>query len=489
MKIKLNLISSLLMQFITIVSGMILPRLIIANFGSEVNGLLSSITQFLSMISLLEGGLGAVVLAELYLPIENNDKYKISQILNVCEKFFKNVSYVFIAYTLVLMAIYPALFAKGFSFEYTSTLILILSFNTLIQYLFSITNKLFLQANQKLYVCNIVTSITVIINLALSILVINIYPNIHIVKLISSLIYLIQPIIYNYYVKKYYNIDRKVKVKDKVLKERWSGFSQNIAYFINLNSSVIIITVFLSLKAVSVYSVYMLVMNGLRTVITTIANSYQSALGKYIAQSNIKNLQNQFRKFNTLLWILSSVLFSTCLLLINQFVSIYTAGISDANYFQPLFALIMVLAQFSFCIRESYRILVLAGGKFKDTNSSSLIEAIINIVISLGLVKFVGIIGVAIGMLISVTYRLIYFIIYLRKNIIFMNVESSIQLFVSSIIILILNIIIYFSFPLTIDNYIKFIISGVVLVIMETLLCMITYISVNKCYKKFNINS
>ena len=362
MKIKLNLISSLLMQFITIVSGMILPRLIIANFGSEVNGLLSSITQFLSMISLLEGGLGAVVLAELYLPIENNDKYKISQILNVCEKFFKNVSYVFIAYTLVLMAIYPALFAKGFSFEYTSTLILILSFNTLIQYLFSITNKLFLQANQKLYVCNIVTSITVIINLALSILVINIYPNIHIVKLISSLIYLIQPIIYNYYVKKYYNIDRKVKVKDKVLKERWSGFSQNIAYFINLNSSVIIITVFLSLKAVSVYSVYMLVMNGLRTVITTIANSYQSALGKYIAQSNIKNLQNQFRKFNTLLWILSSVLFSTCLLLINQFVSIYTAGISDANYFQPLFALIMVLAQFSFCIRESYRFLVLAGG-------------------------------------------------------------------------------------------------------------------------------
>ena len=40
------------------------------NFGSEINGLVSSITQFLSFISLLEGGLGAVVLAELYLPIE-----------------------------------------------------------------------------------------------------------------------------------------------------------------------------------------------------------------------------------------------------------------------------------------------------------------------------------------------------------------------------------------------------------------------------------
>ncbi len=483
MRIKFNLISSLIMQFITIVSGMILPRLIISTFGSEVNGLLSSITQFLSMISLLEGGLGAVVLAELYVPIENNDKQKISQILNACEKFFRNVSYVFIVYTLFLMVIYPILWAKGFSFKYTSSLILILSFNTLIQYLFSITNKLLLQANQKLYICNIVTSITVIINLVLSVIIIKIYPDIHITKFISSLIYLIQPIVYNYYVKKHYRIDKKERVKGDVLKERWSGFSQNIAYFINLNSSVVIITVFLSLKSVSVYTVYMLVMNGLRSVITTIANSYQSALGKYIAQNNIKNLQQQFMKFNTLLWMISSILFGTCLLLINQFISIYTIGITDADYFQPMFALIMVLAQFTFCIRESYRILVLAGGKFKDTNLSSIIEAIINIVVSLILVNLVGIIGVAIGMLISVLYRLVYFIVYLKDNIIFLKIKANIKLFFSSIVFLLLNIIFYFSFPVVINNYCSFFIMGLILVIIEIILYLIIYFIINKIIK------
>ena len=66
---KKNLFTSFLFQVITIISGLILPRIIIGTFGSALNGLIASITQFLSFISLLEGGLGAVVLADLYRPI------------------------------------------------------------------------------------------------------------------------------------------------------------------------------------------------------------------------------------------------------------------------------------------------------------------------------------------------------------------------------------------------------------------------------------
>ena len=73
---KKNAFSSLLLQFATIIQGLVLPRLILGAFGSEINGLVSSITQFLSFISLLEGGLGAVVLAELYGPIEKRTTRK-----------------------------------------------------------------------------------------------------------------------------------------------------------------------------------------------------------------------------------------------------------------------------------------------------------------------------------------------------------------------------------------------------------------------------
>lgn len=49
-----NILSSLFLQFITMICGLILPRAIIGKYGSNVNGLITSITQFLTYITLLE---------------------------------------------------------------------------------------------------------------------------------------------------------------------------------------------------------------------------------------------------------------------------------------------------------------------------------------------------------------------------------------------------------------------------------------------------
>ena len=69
-----NIATSLLLQIIAIVYGFIVPKIIIDCFGSNVNGLVVSITQFLSYISLLESGFGPVVKAVLYKPIANKDQ-------------------------------------------------------------------------------------------------------------------------------------------------------------------------------------------------------------------------------------------------------------------------------------------------------------------------------------------------------------------------------------------------------------------------------
>ena len=46
-KAILNIISSLMLQITILICGFIVPKVIITNFGSNVNGLVSSITQFL----------------------------------------------------------------------------------------------------------------------------------------------------------------------------------------------------------------------------------------------------------------------------------------------------------------------------------------------------------------------------------------------------------------------------------------------------------
>ena len=475
---KKNLITSLIYQVSVIISGLILPRLLISTFGSEINGLVSSITQFLSFISLFEGGVGAAVLAELYLPIEKKDNRMISNILCACNSFFKKLSISFIIYTIFLMIFYPIFISNKLSFQFVSSLIFILSINTLMQYMFSITNRLLLQADQKIYIPNILSTITVVLNLILTVIIIVLFPSIHIVKIGSSIAFLIQPLFYDWYVSKKYNLN-KIKKTDHILKNRKDAFAQNLAHFINMNTDVILISTFLSLTDVSIYTVYMLALNALRNIVSTAANSYQAAIGKYIAQNDLKKLQKKYYEFETIIWMVCIVLFTTCMLLINQFVGLYTKGIEDAVYYQPVFAIIMCLAQFVYCIREPYRLLILSAGKFKETNFGSYMEAIINIVISAFLIYFLGLTGVALGTFVAITYRFFYFIFFLRKNILFIELNRIIKKLIIIILVFLANMLMYFKYDLVISSFFSFIIYGFFIVLFE--ICLI-------CFIKFAIN-
>ena len=88
-----NIITNLILQLVVIVYGFVIPKIIIQSFGSSVNGLVSSITQFLAYITLLESGVGPVVKAALYKPLAKKDNKEIANILNASEKFFLALSY------------------------------------------------------------------------------------------------------------------------------------------------------------------------------------------------------------------------------------------------------------------------------------------------------------------------------------------------------------------------------------------------------------
>lgn len=84
-----NIIYSLLLQFSTVICGFITPVLIISQYGSEVNGLISSITQFLAYIVLLESGVGPVLKAALYKPIAKKNVKEIKGLLKSSQKFLE----------------------------------------------------------------------------------------------------------------------------------------------------------------------------------------------------------------------------------------------------------------------------------------------------------------------------------------------------------------------------------------------------------------
>ena len=92
-RLRYNTITSLVYQITVIVSGLILPRLILVYYGSSVNGLVQSITQMLSIISMLDLGVGAVVQAALYKPLADNDEVRVSAIYSAARKYFRIIAY------------------------------------------------------------------------------------------------------------------------------------------------------------------------------------------------------------------------------------------------------------------------------------------------------------------------------------------------------------------------------------------------------------
>ena len=98
----LNISFSLCYQIVSVVCGVLIPNLMIKKFGSELYGASTSILQFLSYITLLEGGVGGVARAALYKPLAEKNDELVSDIIREIKGFYKVVAYIFIVYVLIL---------------------------------------------------------------------------------------------------------------------------------------------------------------------------------------------------------------------------------------------------------------------------------------------------------------------------------------------------------------------------------------------------
>lgn len=417
-KLKLNAIAGLLKQVITVICGFILPRFILQSYGSDVNGLLSSVSQFLGFIGFLDMGIGPVIQSNLYKPLAEKNDEEISKILRSCTKFFRTLAKIFAVYIIALLFIYPVFIDKTFDFYFTVSLILILSISSMAEYLFGISYQLLLNADQLAYVQLSIQSIAIILNTIICIVMMKFGASIQAVKLVSALIYLIRPIGLMIYVKKHYNINYHITYDVEPIKQKWNGFAQHLAGVIVANTDVMVLTVFSSLSNVSVYAVYYMVVRGVSDIIMTTVTGLEALWGNMIAKGESEELIKSYDKTEWLMHSLTTLIFTVAAMLIVSFIKVYTKGITDANYEAPLFAAVLVAAYGMQCIRVPYFRLIKAAGHYKETQNGSFIQMTLNLVVSIVLVKKYGLIGVAIGTFFAMAFHTIYFAVYNSKHII-----------------------------------------------------------------------
>ena len=415
------------MEIATTASGLLLPRFIIQFYGSEVNGLICSITQFLGYLSFFQLGVGGVVRAALYKPLADNDRLQISKVVKASDSFYRKITILSVFYIILLFVVYPFINENSFKYIYIASLVVILGLDTIAQYAFGFSKRQVLYADQRSYVFDFARTVAICLNVIFSVLLIYCGFGIHLVKICSAVFFVLQPVFINLYTIKKYQLISDVEPDSIVLKQRFLGLYYSLADFVHKKTDILVLTFLSTLKEISVYSIYSLIVVGINQIVSMATYPLQAALGNMYAKQETEKLNQSFRVYVLLIHSCSFVLFTATLALINTFVEHYTVNITDVNYYRPVFSFLIVSAEMLYCLRQPYQAMVLVAGHFKETQAGAVIEAVINLVISIILVFKYGLIGVAIGTITGMIYRTFDLIHYLHSHILFLKYSDALK--------------------------------------------------------------
>ncbi len=435
-KSKLNVLTTLMKQVIATVCGIVLPRVLIGAFGSVVYGATTSIAQFLSYISLLEGGIGRVARGSLYEPLAKGDKKQISRIHRAIRSFFRKLAGVFLIYTLIIAFFYHDI-AKVTVFErpFTFGLVIAISLSTMSNYLGGISDLTLMNADQKQYLTNTVMTITNILNMLLVVILVWADASILVVKLSTALIFVTRRIFYTGYVKRHYKLP-KVSENGYQLEQRWTGMGQHLAFFLHTNTDIILLTLFADLKLVAVYSVYYLVVRSIWDISSSFSGGMEAAFGELVAKNKQDVLHRSYRKYSMMLTLVALVLFGCAGVLIVPFVRLYMTGITDANYIQPVFALLLLLGEAMNCLALPYTTLPISANQLQRSRWGSYGEAILNVTLSLILIRWNPLVGVAIGTLTATVFKVVFYMLYTSRRILHCSVWRVMGRFAAAMAVL-----------------------------------------------------
>ncbi|WP_042202978.1 sugar isomerase [Paenibacillus camerounensis] len=461
----LNVLVGVLSQLIVIGLGFYIPRLVILTYGSEANGLITSVVQVITYLSLLEAGVGAASIQALYKHIGNNDKSKINEILTATSSYYRKTGwYYFIAVILISIG-YPLVVSSGFSNLTVMAIVLLSGLGGAVNYYFQGKFRVLLLAEGKNYIEASVTALSTILNNVIRIVLMLNGFDIIVVQAVYFVITIVQIIVYQLYMRKHYNwINFKTTPDYQAISQKNSVLIHELSYLVFKNTDVVLLTLFTNLKVVSVYMMYNMIFGVVERVTFTIRDSFKFALGqKY--NNNFPKFVKMFNLFESSYISLVFALLTITTILILPFMRLYTAGIEDTNYIDTLLPLLFAVVKLLFNARLSSDLVIDIVGHFRKTQWRSILETSINFVFSLILVFPFGAYGVLYATMIALTYRLIDIVWYTNSKLLKRNAWITykkwiINLLVSVIIIAVTR---QFDFMVTPHSYAMFIVDAAVL--------------------------
>ena len=366
-----NTLSTAAYQLTAMLMGFVTPRLMMQIYGSQVNGLIVSVTEFLTYFRLVEAGLASAAVFSLYKPLSDNDDDRVSAIVTAARQYYNIAGYIFVGITLGFSIIYPMFVSVDNMASLSVTLLIIamgisgsLEFFTFSRY------RVLLTADQRTFMISLASMASLLLSTALIVILSYLHVNIILVRLVASLTIVLRPLILYHYVKRQYpNISVKHPSPDKAsLSRRWDAMYQQFTAAFHQGAGVMLTTIITRDTAmVSVYGTYHMVTIGLWGILKMTTTGIYSGFGNLLVSGQEKKFQAAYQDFEYLYLCITTILFACAAVLIVPFVVLYTHSIDDVNYFVPAIGLLIVLEAVTDHAKMPMDLMITASGKFKET--------------------------------------------------------------------------------------------------------------------------
>lgn len=352
-RIKNTLLSTALNiteQIIAMIFGLIVPRLVIKTFGSEVNGLTAFISQMLQVFGLLQAGMIGASIFALYEPIAKKDYAQMNIIVDASSRFYRKVAGIFFA--LVLLAIPYVVYKEAdTSFARWEIIVttIIMGINATLTFLFNSRYDIIISSYQKRYLLSTATIVNKCVYYGLTVCVIILKTH-FVLMYASSLIANICTILI---LRRYYKELTKNWLKPVEGKNTYKIQNRNyllcnqIVYQVINSLPLLLIASFYDLKIASVYSINFTIVNILKMVIAAFMRSVTEPFGNYRVTHSKEDVVKMYRVIQSGISFVI-IIFSACFVCLStSFISIYTNNISEVNYVIPIMAFTL-LTEFFF---------------------------------------------------------------------------------------------------------------------------------------------
>ena len=415
----LTLLITVANSLATILFNLVYNNYLIKFYGSHVNGLISTLSQFVSLFTIIEGGFTTAAIVAMYKQLVNKDEKGINDILYTARIKYIRIGFIITIGVLIGGSIYIRFIDSPFSYSRTYALLIVSVLTTAGSLCVLSQFSILLQGDNKEYLQVLFSMIAKTATWIASIVMITKGQDIVLVYAMNLANVLLNICMIRYYEKKNYPyITYRGTYKPELISGTNDVLFQKVTNTIFTSTDLVLISICINLASASVYNVYYQIFRSIYSLLGAIVQAPFNSFGQLAADKNNKAALHQyFGIYQHLVLLISNILMTITGCMIIPFVSVYTKNITDINYVIYSLAYLFYLQIFSQVINRPYGTLLNATGKFKMQNKQCLLAAIVNILVSVSFIQQWGINSIIFGSFVGTLIILVMNIYQSYRNV------------------------------------------------------------------------